>query len=383
MGAISILVVDNEMSAREVCADVLEQLNYDVDTADSGEKALKRMAQKDYHIVLSDIRMGGMDGIELLKHIREKYPEVQVIMMTAYGTVGSAVSSIKYGAYDYLTKPLDMQKLQVIVERCTQAWQLGLAKRFLEHEVKEKTEKVMQLQQELTEADKLAVLGKTATGIAHQLRNPLYAIMATLEYCIEKYNIGKELKYHLETALKNVQIADSVINDLMEFSRHSKCDFKCVYLKQLIEEIMELVKSRCETQKIKVVVNYQENLKPIRADKIKIKHAILNLLANAIEAMPEGGTLRIVATSNEDNYVKLSIADTGVGIAPEMRSKIFEPFWTGKPGGIGLGLSISRQIICDEHGGDINIESKSGTGTTVDIKLPVWKVQNAEYTHSR
>jgi len=370
---IKILVVDDEVSDREVCADVIEQLNYTISVASSEKEALEILEKNEFEIVVTDLSMEtNRSGINLLKKIKEKSPDTQVIIMTAFGSIDTAVEALKSNAFDYITKPLNMQKLAILIQRCRDSLDRLREQRIIRQQLLEKTKELNNMQKALIESEKKAAVSKLITGIAHQLRNPIFSIRSTLEYCIDKFKLPQEVYENIEICIKNIDLANSVIDDLIHFPQNTTYNFRKQDINMLLDRIIELLKGKCNKQNIKIKKTFAKNLPAIFIDEKNLKHAILNILTNSLDAMPKGGILTI-KTENQietNKSIKITIKDTGCGISDEIKKNIFKPFYAGKSGGIGLGLSISKKII-EEHDGKLYLKSEINKGTTVEIQLPI------------
>ena len=234
------------------------------------------------------------------------------------------------------------------------------------------------LTDKLVQADKLVLLGQLSAGVAHEIRNPLAAVNLNLQ--ILKRNIPEnapEFDY-VNTALQGVERISRIVEVTLNFSRPTIPDVKEVNLNSLIPTTLELVASVLKRKEITVELQLQDDLPLVAADEKQLQQAFVNLITNSADAIKTKGNI-IIKTyleaglkHNEGEMVVVSIADNGIGITPEDLSKIFNPFFTRKPDGTGLGLPITQRIL-HQHGGVIDVESKVGVGTTFYVKLPVPK----------
>jgi signal transduction histidine kinase/HAMP domain-containing protein len=234
--------------------------------------------------------------------------------------------------------------------------------------VEDLTERV-NMRQQMARMDRLASLGRMSAGIAHEVRNPLTGVSLMLDELHDRL-LGKEADQQLiQRALGEIERLETLVNEMLHFS--SMPGPKLIYgqLEKVLEDSLFLARKQCQHQQVELQVTVAESLPPIKLDADRLKQVFLNLLKNALDAMPEGGTLHI-ALEAEDDLLQLRISDTGVGIAADKLPLIFEPYVTSKGQGTGLGLAISYNIISD-HGGDIQIQSEVGSGTTVLVSLPI------------
>jgi len=225
-------------------------------------------------------------------------------------------------------------------------------------------------QQALLQSEKLAAMGRLTSQIAHELNNPIYGIMNTLE--LLKTEIPPESKRRkiLELALSETQRLAEMLRNMLSFSKPEEEKRRPVKMNELIEGILLVMEKQMRESNIKVETSFDDEIPEVMASTNQMRQVMLNILKNAKEAMLKGGTLT-VRTSKEDKHVLIHVQDTGVGILEEIRDKIFEAFFTTKQKvkGVGLGLSVCYGIIKD-HGGEIKVESEEGKGTTFTIRLP-------------
>jgi two-component system NtrC family sensor kinase len=226
-------------------------------------------------------------------------------------------------------------------------------------------------QQALLQSEKLAAMGRLTSQIAHELNNPIYGIMNTLE--LLKTEIPPESKRRkiLELALSESQRLAEMLRNMLSFSKPEEEKRRPVKINELIEGILLVMEKQMRETNIKVETSFDDEIPEVMASTNQMRQVLLNMLKNAKEAMPKGGILT-VRTSKEDKHALIHIQDTGVGIPEEIRDKIFEAFFTTKQKvkGVGLGLSVCYGIIKD-HAGEIKVESEEGKGTTFTIRLPI------------
>jgi two-component system NtrC family sensor kinase len=228
-----------------------------------------------------------------------------------------------------------------------------------------------EMQQALLQSEKLAAMGRLTSQIAHELNNPIYGIMNTLE--LLKTEIPPESKRRriLELSLSETQRLAEMLRNMLSFSKPEEEKRKPIKINELVEGILLMMERQMRESNIKVETYFDEGIPEVMASTNQMRQVMLNLIKNAKEAMPKGGTLT-VRTTREDNKVLIHIQDTGAGIPEEIRDKIFEAFFTTKQKvkGVGLGLSVCYGIIKD-HGGEIKVESEVDKGTSFKIHLPI------------
>lgn len=227
------------------------------------------------------------------------------------------------------------------------------------------------LQQQLQRNDKLAALGELSTGIAHEIRNPLGIIKAIEQTMKKELKNNLEAVKELEMIDEEVERANRVVKSLMEFGRPSK-DEKAIYsINTLLEDILTIT-GKYTLQNGVCVEFHKSDIQNCFVDKEQLKQAFINIIFNAVQAMPQGGRLTIKTQCRGKDYIKVLFKDTGMGIPESQLEKIFNPFYTTKVEGTGLGLPIVHRII-EEHEGRINVFSRVGEGTTFELSLPVSK----------
>jgi signal transduction histidine kinase len=227
------------------------------------------------------------------------------------------------------------------------------------------------LQEQLRHADRLATIGQLAAGVAHELNEPLGSILGFAQLAQKQPRLSDQLKEDIEKIMKASLHAREVVKKLMLFARQMPPQKTQVSLNQIVEEGLYFLESRCEKEGIKVVRLLSDGIPEITADPAQLTQILVNLVVNALQAMPDGGELA-VKTEASDDHVKLTVKDTGIGMDNKALKQIFLPFYTTKNvgQGTGLGLPVVHGIVTS-HGGTIHVESKEGSGSTFEIKLPV------------
>ncbi|MBW1896676.1 MAG: PAS domain S-box protein [Deltaproteobacteria bacterium] len=229
---------------------------------------------------------------------------------------------------------------------------------------------VRRLEQEVERSRRLAAIGNLAAGVAHEIRNPLSSIKGFATYFRERFKDEPQDQNTADTMIQEVERLDRVIGQLLEFARPSGLKIRPVRVDELIEHSLKLVESDARTRGVEVTSTVPADLSPIAMDADRMNQVLLNLYLNAIQAMNKGGTLDVEVTRDEQSkQTRITVADTGPGIDPSDRERIFDPYFTTKPAGTGLGLTIVHKIM-EAHGGDVDVYSASNTGTMVTLILP-------------
>jgi PAS domain S-box-containing protein len=233
------------------------------------------------------------------------------------------------------------------------------------------------LEEAKLQAERLALIGTMAAKVAHEIRNPLGSIRLNMDSVLEATEalaasgsgVSRELRALLQSIDSELRHLQRITDSYLQFARLPQTRRERVRLDEVLTQGLALSRSLVESQKVKLQTEFDSTLPAIEADRGQLWQAFLNLIRNAVDAMPDGGTLT-VRTARMGNEAAISFADTGHGMTTEQQPQIFNPFFTTKDGGTGLGLTLTQQII-SEHGGRIECASVAGKGTTFTIHLPL------------
>jgi two-component system NtrC family sensor kinase len=240
----------------------------------------------------------------------------------------------------------------------------------LEKRVEKRTKELQEMQDSLIQSEKMASLGKMSAGIAHEINNPLTSILINTHLLLEKTEKNHLFHEYLSLIADETTRCTDIVKGLLEFSRQEPPQKAFTDINEIIKRTLQLLEHQAAFQNINVIRKLDEHLPQIKVDKDKVKQVFWNLMINAAEAMPNGGTLTITSQLSEDNeYVEVMFTDTGVGIPQDHLNKLFDPFFTTKGGGTGLGLAVSYGII-EQHQGKIEVKSEPGKGSVFIISLP-------------
>jgi signal transduction histidine kinase len=372
-GRVRILVVEDDKTSRENLAELLEAEGpYDISTAGDGATALELIASGPaVDVVITDIKMPGADGVEVLRAAKSKQPETAVIMLTGYGSLETATAAVRAGAFAYLLKPIDFDNLVALVGEAASKVRLLRENRDLTERLAaaneeltrgiaqqlEANQRLRRAQAALAEHEKMRALGQLVAGIAHELRNPLTGIIGLTEAIIRDGALTKDDADDLG-AVKDLGLrCRDIIENLLRFARGEKLIKGAVPVRSIIDDVLKLVEHEVRLATIDVLLDVPAGTPDLFANRNQIGQVLLNLVRNALEAMSDQSTpkkLSIVASRAEDR-VRIVVADTGPGLGDA--SRLFEPFFTTKElgKGTGLGLAISRGIV--EEGGRIAAEN--------------------------
>jgi signal transduction histidine kinase/CheY-like chemotaxis protein len=528
---IKILVIDDEQGIRDLLSYELGIQGYTVITAKDGEDALKKIKEENYQLVISDVKMPKMDGVKTLEEIKKVRPDTEVIMATGYGTIETAVASMKKGAYDFIQKPFNIEEILLLIEKALEKAELrsiitlyetskaifsavkfeellpilvnlsikllkaddvsillmtddnklriaassnldetakktriALGERVagksaqnrapyiivgplandplfkgieskeeikssiivpmigknnvvgvlcasrkkieepftatdlryaniftaqisqaidnaklydkLEEKIKDLNDayaKLSVMQKELVQTEKLAALGELASGVAHELNNPLTVVIGLVQLMLEEGDVAGEKKEDLETIKEQAERCRRIILNLLQFARKHETQKDFVQIEEVLNKSMELVEYDLQTSGVKLVKDFEKAMPPINVDMFKMQQVFLNIINNAFHALKDIKNPEIaIKVKKVNDKIQVSFTDNGSGIPENIQHRIFEPFFTTKDVkcGTGLGLSISYGII-KEHGGEIRVQSVIGKGSTFVMDLPI------------
>lgn len=505
-----VLVIDDEEDIREVLALTLSDSGCRVKTAADGIEGMETCRSFAPHIVITDIRMPRMDGLQVLGRIKTDHPDVEVIVATAFAEIDLAVKALQLDASDFITKPINNDALMIALERARQRFQtrqkLKDYTRFLEegwtdttrelmeafeyqrkliessmdgivgcnaadvvitfnHSMEQMTEygkdevsgrmklyrffdpdagrqflsalqgtdyggpghlylyetlllsrsgvklpvqisatrieengrveglvcfvrdlrQLRRLEQQMAHQarilhqDKMMSLGRLAASVAHEINNPLSGILNYLKLMLrilkrgrlDEEDLNKFTRY-LDTAGQETERCTQIVSNLLTFSRKSSNSTSPVQVGELMQRCIVLSRHRLELGGIDLDIQIDPNPMVVQGDMNQLQQCVINLIFNAVDAMPDGGRLRLAAQPATDHrHIEILVADNGCGISPEDQAHIFEPFYTTKAEGAGVGLGLSTTYgIIDRHGGSIDVNSQPGQGATFTIVLP-------------
>jgi two-component system NtrC family sensor kinase len=236
-------------------------------------------------------------------------------------------------------------------------------------------ERLETTQRQLIQAEKLNAIGQLAASVAHEINNPLAGVLVYSQLLTKRLKSDSFDKAEAIANLAKIEAAvnhcSRIIRGLLDFSRQSEPKLQPVTTSSIIDQVMLLVGHQAEMNKVQVIREEAPSLPPVMADFGQLQQVLVNLVVNAVQAMPGGGKLTIHTSLDKDGWVEVAVEDTGHGIAPEHMDKLFTPFFTTKEQGkgVGLGLAVSYGII-ERHGGKIEVKSEVGKGSTFTIRLP-------------
>jgi signal transduction histidine kinase len=383
----NVLLVDDEPSIRLTMGEFLKRAGYSVLIAADFDSAAMLQAE-DLDAAVIDINLPGKNGIQLLQKLSSGETYVPVIMITGEPNLSVIPEIVRAGAYDFIAKPITKDVLLNVVGRAAEKKRLTDEKRRLEEQIKrhteeletrvaERTAELVETHKRLVAQERIAALGRAAAQVAHEVKNPLAGLLLYAHHLKSKAtNFSESEVYLVDKIVDTINHLNSRVEQILGFARPVNLNVRSENLNDIINDVLELLRPQLAANKVEVRLSIDHDAK-VMADQSSVRGALMNLMLNAIEAMPQGGTLSIAA-GETGNTLRLEITDTGRGIAEEEAKKIFEPFYTTKAQGLGLGMSYAKRII-EQHGGTIALSSRPGEGTTLSIALPA---AQKEATHA-
>ncbi len=506
-----IVLIDDEEDIREVMNIALQDAGYNVDTAAAGETGLQLCEDTSPQIVITDIRMPGIDGLQVLETIKQKYPDIEVIVATAFGEMNLAIRALQLDASDFITKPISDEALFLALKRARERFNsrkqlkdytallekekaetsqellksiafqrnliessmdgilgcdnndtvvtynqcmeqmLGFSKEEVLHKMtlkqffpagelarlKEellsntyggknrlilyetsllensgreipvqvsaillfeqdcanglvcffrdlreirKLEREVSDQARILHQDKMMSLGRLAASVVHEINNPLSGILNYLRLMSRILRQGSLLEDRKEKFQRYLDLVENetnrcsqIVSGLLSFSRISPPSFGQVRIDELLQRCILLSQHKLELSSIRLESSIKPNLPPVTGDFNQLQQCVINLIFNAIDAMPDGGNLTLNSRlDGNSGKVIITVRDSGQGISPENLPHIFEPFFTTKNEGYGVGLGLSTVYgIMERHNGSVNVESRPGAGAAFMLELPV------------
>jgi signal transduction histidine kinase len=396
----TILIVDDEKEIADLLLTVVEKHGHKATAFLNGESALERIRKGGVDVLIADLKMPGMSGLELIQLTRQADKEVEIIIITGYGTMEIFLQAIREGVSDFILKPLDMDQLLHSIDRVT--------------EKKNLTESLIARTQQLLQAEKMATVGVLSTGIAHEINNPTTFIRTNLQLMSEYIkrmepkmdNLGdprnaesvknillNEFPDMIRDAIMGTERIQKIVSGIKHYAHMGDDTFdENVDIREVITQSINLV--RAKLRKDVVITENYLNIKEIKGHFSKLEQVFVNLLVNAADAINDklvkrraagdreyAGLIDVSATiiDGDDfgegltpDFLVLTFYDNGAGIQDDKIKRVFDPFFTTKPVGVGtgLGLYICYEII-KQHGGEITVQSDTTDGTAFIIRLPV------------
>jgi Signal transduction histidine kinase len=372
-----VLIIDDELGPRESLRMLLKP-NYQVHTADNVELGLHVLRDKKPDVIVMDIRMPGINGIEGLRRIREIDTHLSVIMLTGFGALETAQEALRLGANDYINKPFDAAQMRDVISRNVERTRAQRKSIEAAEEIKQLNQRLMS---ELAQKERLASLGQASAEFVHDLSNPLTIVWGYVQILAKKleqasYSNGNgeivSSPKELNIIEQNVRLCRDLLTMWQSYGSTRSSKPNPVSVSQIVREVVKSSGSMAVESGVELDCNICEADCSVLGEPIQLTRAIQNVIVNAIQASAEKKGSVAVSCMEKDFYADIRVEDTGYGIPAEQMSKIFDPYFTTKQGksGTGLGLYITRKVI-DDHQGSIKVESTPQIGTAFTLRLPL------------
>jgi len=369
-----IVVIDDDYAMRLSCKKILSKMGFQVETFEDGARGLEGVAKLKPALLVVDLKMPGISGMEVIARVHEIDPEIIIVVITGYGTIDTAVGAMKCGAYDFLPKPFSPDELRVIVNR-------GLERRRLA------------LESRRGEVERALLKRRFITFVSHQLQTPLVAIhqyLNVLKHLDNTPEAAAKRQEWFDRCLERTEEMQALIKDWLTLATVGGGSFSRqqvkVDLKEIIAEILNTCEEMAAANCVSLAAQMPENNYFVRGDRTCLSVLFENLIANAIKYNKPGGKVTISAEVL-DGEIAVSVIDTGVGIPEKYRQFLFEEFFRiegegKKTAGTGLGLSICKRIV-SEMGGSISVESQVNVGSTFRVRLLAYRAPAGEEDNNR
>jgi len=375
-----VLIVENNLVDSKMLRGMLEKSVYgsfDTEVCDSLENAFRLLSQNNFDVVLLDLNLQDSTGLDTLRKMNHHFPDLPIVVNTGAYQDDLGLKAVRCGAQDYLIKG------KYLPYGLAKALYYAIERKKAEKELQATYTSLRETQAQLIQVEKFNVVGGLASGVAHEVKNPLATILYGIEYLDTKLEVKDDkIRLTLDSIKEAAKKANNIIKDLLDFASLSVVEKRSQDLNQVIDQSLNLILHQCDKCAITIVRQFQPDLPQIKIDKNRVEQVILDLLINAINAMEKDGQL-IIKTyarpcvtediswgSSQQGHMKegdlvliADIEDSGPGIRDEDLPKVFDPFFTTRraAGGIGLGLAIARTIMSN-HNGIIKVANRPEGG---------------------
>ncbi|KWT74994.1 hybrid sensor histidine kinase/response regulator [Candidatus Magnetominusculus xianensis] len=403
----SILIIDDDELVVKRLAAFFRKEDFEVFTATSGLTGLEIIELNKIDVVITDINMSDMNGIEVLNSAKSFYKDIECIILTGMKDNEYAVRALRAGAADYITKPVNLDELLFSVKKAIERINLNRTRLYrnrelkissaiiskmneeLDRRTKERKAELDNIQVQLFHTSKLTTLGEMSAGIAHEMNQPLGGIALVAKSFRKLLERDRLTQKEIESGLNDIETSvkrmSKIIQHIRTFARQDMLKFTEVDVVDTVNSAFSLLDEQLRLHEIEVIKDFSSSLPNVTGEPFQLEQVWINLITNARDAMNDKSRQQMSATPSSDYSKRLKVTvcndakavivavnDNGVGMSPALKEKVLEPFFTTKEvgKGTGLGLSISYGII-NNHNGRLEIESAEGAGTTVRVILSV------------
>lgn len=375
----AILIVDDELGPRESLKFILTP-TYQVIVARDGLEGLEKFEACTPDLVISDIRMPRLDGIQFLKRIRERNHDIPFILITGCGTVESAQQAVRGGAFDYISKPYNIREIHEVVRRALEA---AREKRETHSLMDELRQVNTRMEEQLADMEKKATVGELSAEMIHDLNNPLCVLQGYLELLKGSIHSKRHLpldeeREFLDVIREQFDRCIRLTRSFLNFARQPGLQWERTNVNDLLRDTLNLLNARLKEKRLKLELELAPELPVVWTPRSSLQQVVFNLALNAVQAMESKGSSLTIRTRlvpapqpGAPPEIELSVIDDGPGVPAAIRERIFEPFFStkDKDKGTGLGLAICRRVAASLDG-ELTLVSQEGEGTAFHLRFP-------------
>lgn len=374
-----VLLVDDEPNNLLVLRGFLDdEERWVIDEAATGEEALAIAEKTPLDVVVSDHRMPGMSGVDLLEKLRRLRPDVAGIVLTGYADMNALEAAInRANAFRFLRKPWEPADiLEAIDQACAHVSQRRIIERLVTllsergEMLRSSFDEMKKQQQALLHLERIGTIGRLASGVTHDLGN-MVASLREAEYQLSQHSAAPELRETFTLGLAHVEKILRTLKTLQDFAHSGKLEISRAPTDpaDVVRDAVTISRMDLHFRLRKLVVDVARSLPPLQADRLKLSQALVNLIQNAVRATDKDAAVRIIASPLPDGGLELAVEDDGPGVEPEHRPRLFQPFSAGKTSeGLGMGLYMARLIV-ESHGGTIRLVDRP-RGARFEMHIP-------------
>jgi signal transduction histidine kinase len=393
-----ILVLDDNREITAFLEAYLAQHDFEVQVAWDGLTGVTLFEANPFDVVLTDMNMPRLNGLGVLHRVKERSPDAQVIIMTGHGTLETALDAMRFGAFEYLLKPVEpIDQLQLAINRALEHRRLVIenrrlldelqaAKAQLEHQVADQTTELKEAYEQLQSLDRMK--GEFISVVSHELRTPLSVILLSSQILESEFERlpDERRREHLANMMLYGRRLKRLVENLLDFSLLEKGELELerseIAVLSVMQEVVDLYATRAQEKGVSLELAPPKNTLSLNADAVRISNALGQLVDNALKFTPAGGRVIVGAhgpvrspSGADQPHAVIAVVDTGVGIAAEQQRALFKAFSQADMSdrrrfeGIGLGLALANRIV-SAHGGQITLKSEPGHGSTFAMWLP-------------
>ena len=386
-----LLIVDDETGPRESLRIVFKD-RYHCVMANCGREGIEYARTHPVDAAILDIKMPDLTGVDVLRELKGINPNIECVMLTGYETIETARAAVHYGAADYLNKPFDVFSVRQVLDRCMERRRAKLAVEGLLHALQKTNE---ELGHELTHLNRAVEAGVLSAGVVHEINNPLaiiagYADLLNRDLAalgVSDQETAQHVKQRLDSIQREIDRCKDIAHRFLNYTHSGQESLETVGACKMLEDAAELIKVHPANHGAEITVVSDDPDPKLKVNPAEILQVLINLGVNALHAMGGKGVLKCAAERatnipatfafRSDRFdsqrpsIRLSVADSGCGIAPEDVQKVFQSYYTTKSEGAGLGLAIVHELVINHYDGAIDVQSVVGKGSTFNVYLPL------------